>query len=290
MPDPELLPPGRSIGSAPRDNEGVTGVLRAATRRRRARVAAAGAAGLASAVVAALLIGAGGANDSLRTTNPPAGQPGVAGTNSAEPTAPQGVGTGAPAPTVTGLPSAVSVPPNVIPTASPRPSPSAPSPSPEPVGTEVGPPHTVTDYDASRRCDGDGPTPAQGWCSYYDGALSGKGGSAVELAAAVCRITGQGSGTYTVDSGEQASFSAYDAAGYQQWLWSKGHHFSPASSEIVVPAGKCIRWAVAWDVTNQAGHPLSPGTYELFARPQGHASGDTYVTSNAGTLTFTVNG
>jgi hypothetical protein len=56
----------------------------------------------------------------------------------------------------------------------------------------------------------------------------------------------------------------------------------------VVPAGKCIRWAVSWDVSNQAGHPLSPGTYELFARPQGEVSGGTSVTSNAGTLTFTV--
>ncbi|MDX6274397.1 MAG: Intracellular proteinase inhibitor [Frankiales bacterium] len=287
MPDPELLPPGRSIDAAVPSPDGIGGVTKRATERRRVKAASVGATAAASVAAVFAVIASGGANDALNTINPPAGKPPVTSTASGAPSAPSVPGPGVAIPPVESLVPQATLPPSIVPStkASPRATSSPSDPTQE---GEVGPPYTVTNYDASRKCDGDGPTPAQGWCSYYDGALSGKGGSTVQLAAAVCRITGQVSGTYSIDSGDQAEFSAYDAAGNQQWLWSKGHHFSTAGSELVVPAGKCIRWAVSWDVSNQAGHPLSPGTYELFARPQGEVSGGTSVTSNAGTLTFTV--
>jgi hypothetical protein len=139
-------------------------------------------------------------------------------------------------------------------------------------GTEVGPPHTVTAYDPSHPCGTDGPLVAFGWCSYYDGALTGRGGEAVELAATVCRLPGQGAHTLQVDSGQHAEFMVGDR-GSPAWTWAKGHNFSPYGDSFNVEPGRCLRWHVTWRVVDDTGRPLAPGTYDLIARSTGYPPG-----------------
>jgi hypothetical protein len=158
---------------------------------------------------------------------------------------------------------------------------------PQKAGTEVGPPHTVTAYDPSRGCTGDGPVAAQGWCDYYDGPTSGQSGHPVELAATVCRLPGQDAHTLQVETGEQAQFSAATQES-PQWTWSKGHHFSTYGTTFNVAAGSCLRWHVSWNVVDDAGRPLAPGVYSLVARPLAHQAGSIQAQAYLNAVYFTV--
>jgi hypothetical protein len=145
----------------------------------------------------------------------------------------------------------------------------------------------ITTYDVTRKCDGSGPTAAQGWCSFYDGATSGRAGQSVELAAALCRIPGQGTGKLDFASGMQLDFAVGRDTYPASWKWSSGHHFSSTSPTVTVPEGKCARWHVTWTVTDDKGRPLAPGDYYLDARPA--TTGSTTVETQA-SETFTVSG
>src|SRR5206468_1165535 len=75
------------------------------------------------------------------------------------------------------------------------------------LGPVVGPNHRMTAYDPARPCNGSGPSPATGWCSYYVGATAGRVGQSVVLATNVCRLPGQGAGVLQSTTGQQADFS-----------------------------------------------------------------------------------
>lgn len=160
------------------------------------------------------------------------------------------------------------------PTTAPRPSPDA-----EPT---VGPPSEMVPMRSGEACDGSGPTPAQGWCSYYDGALRGAAGEQVVLATNVCRLPGQAAGRLTTPDGQHARFHVGG-----RWNWHTGRRFSTQGTTFEVQPGQCVRWFVSWNVTNDEGDPLPPGDYYLEALPrvrQGEP-GDAYLDS---TETFTV--
>lgn len=291
MPDRDLIPSGRSLDSAPPAASGLDGVLTRARTRRRAKLGALGGASTAVLIVAAVLVGGNGGVDALRLTNP-AHQPGGTSRPSAGPTSTgrtvaegtQAAKAGGPAgPSV----STVMATPPASTTTTPDPAVSASAAPGSAQGLEVGPDHSVTSYDATRGCVGDGPAPGQGWCSYYDGATAGRSGQQVELAASICRVTGQGDGELTASSGEQADF--YIASnGLEAWSWSHGRQFATAGTTLKVAAGTCVRWHVTWDVVDNAGQPLAPGSYDFTARPAVRAAGEVYVGQNTNKLTFTV--
>jgi hypothetical protein len=157
----------------------------------------------------------------------------------------------------------------------------------KPTGREVGPPHTVTAYDPTRGCTGDGPVVAQGWCSYYDGAMSGHAGIPVELAATVCRLPGQGAHTLEVDTGEQAEFGA-STQDSTVWTWSRGHHFSSYGTTFNLQAGTCLRWHVSWKVVDDSGRPLAPGVYSLMARSLAYPPGSVQIQAYLNEVYFAV--
>jgi hypothetical protein len=294
MPDRDLMPPGRSFGPEITPPGGLEPVLGRARARRRAKAAAGSAMGGVAVVLAALVVSGGPSSDALRVTTPassgsPAVQPQPDPSQSQQPAAVEQARAEAQA-RASAMASAAASARAIAASLRPSPRPTA-SPSPVPdsaAGTEVGPPYSITSYDATRKCDGTGPTAAQGWCSYYDGALSGRGGTAVELGSAVCRLPGQGTGTLYFDSGQQAEFDVGVDTYPASWTWSRGHHFRASGSTLTVAAGSCVRWHVSWDVVDDAGKPLAPGSYYLDARPYATA-GSAYVTTVSGEK-FTVTG
>jgi hypothetical protein len=292
MPDLDLLPPGHALSAAPRPPAGLADVLSRATRRRRRQQAGALATGAAAcAAVLAFTMATGGAVDSLGVTPAtqsghgvlPMDTPRVAGpdlpaaavlersTGSVDGQGAQGSGA-QPAAAQTRQEKASA----------------AAAKAQKASGGEVGPPHSVTAYDPSRGCNGDGSLPTQGWCGYYDGATTGRGGAHVELAETMCRLPGQGAGTLQADDGEQASFSARSQDGTTGWHWGNGRRFSPTGTTFNVAAGSCLRWHVSWSVVDDAGRRLAPGTYTLEARPHAYPPGSTRVTTYTGILRFQV--
>lgn len=182
--------------------------------------------------------------------------------------------------------------PLVAGTSSPAPKPS-PSPSPvastasEPGTPTTGPRPTVTTYDVSRRCDGSGPTATSGWCSYYDGDLTAARGTTAELAGAVCRMTGRGTGTLKADDGEYASFYAATRDAGVLWEWRHGRTFTPDANSWDVAEGTCLRFAVTWDLRGNNGLPLPPGSYDADARPYVFDTGAVTTRTDSG-ITFTI--
>lgn len=167
----------------------------------------------------------------------------------------------------------------------PEPSAAPPAPAAEP---EVGPPSEVVAMRSGQSCDGSGPTPAQGWCSYYDGALQGRSGETVVLATNVCRLPGQAAGRLTTPDGEHTRFAVgRQSTSTPVWDWRTGRRFRPEATTFVVDAGRCVRWFVSWNVTGNAGQALAPGEYYLEALPRVRqdAAGDAYLDT---TQTFTV--
>lgn len=271
LPGQVPLPPG---GATPR---GFAAVVATARRRRRRRTLEVLSGSTALLVVAAALtaLPRDDTRDELTVATPPSvASPAPTAESSADPSP----GPAAPAPQASPEPQSTAdgaSSPEPAPEPSPgggepQPAPSAqPARSAEPVaGAEVGPPSERTAMRSGETCDGSGPTPAQGWCSYYDGALEGRPGQTVTLATAVCRITGQGPGTLTADSGEHAVFAVGRQGGRPSWSWSTGRRFSSQGTTFTVEPGTCVRWFVSWDLTDDRGDGLPPGDYYLEALPQ----------------------
>jgi hypothetical protein len=292
MPDQDLLPPGQGLMPAPRPPAGLGDVLvRAGRRRRRQQAGVLATGAVACAAILAFTMASGGAVDSLRET--PATQTGqdvlpmqpsrVSGPDDTTPATVDG-STGA----VSGSTAQGTGAQRAAAQARQDKARAAVAAQHNSSGGEIGPPHAVIPYDASRGCGANGPTVVMGWCSYYDGATTGTAGQQVELAEALCRVPGQGTGTLESDNGQQADFSVFTKDNYSKWTWSKGHHFSKQRTTIQVPAGSCVRWAVVWSVRDDSGRPLARGAYQLSAASWMGPPGDTVVDANAQFVTFTV--
>ena len=284
MPDPDLIPRGRAFPAAEAPN--LDAVLTGARRRRRVRAGVVGAVAGSGALVAVLLALPGASTSSLKTVTPAVGQTPPAGQHHApaggQPSKPPVIAS-APAGTRTAGPTG---------NAGVRAASTAPTSKPATTSQRpiVGPPHRTTSYDASKSCNGTGPTPATGWCSYYNGATAGRAGHSVVLATDVCRLPGQAAAVLTSDDGQQADFSAFANRAYpSQWTWSHGRKFASAGTSITVAPGSCVEWFVSWRVVDDKGRPLAAGTYGLAATPlsspKGNASAS--VQNNA---YFTVTG
>jgi hypothetical protein len=293
MPDQDLRPPGHGLLPAPRPPAGLgDGLLRAGRRRRRqqAGVLATGAA--ACAAVLAFTMASGGAVDSLRETPATQTGQGVLPMQPPRVSAPDDAGpaiTDGSAGSVSGTTAQGTGAQRAAAQARQDKARAAVAARQKTSAAgEVGPPHEVIPYDASRGCGANGPTVVMGWCSYYDGATTGTAGQRVGLAEALCRVPGQGTGTLESDNGQQAEFSVFTKDNYSKWTWSKRHHFSKQRTMIQVPAGSCVRWAVVWGVRDDAGRPLAPGAYQLGAASWMGPPGDTVVDANAQFVTFTV--
>jgi hypothetical protein len=296
MPDLELLPPGHALRAAPRPPAGLGEVLARATRRRRRQRTGALATGAAAcAAVLAFSMTTSGAVDSLGVTPAHQGEGGVPVVS-------------APTPATTAAQTdqnALSVGGDAHPNIAARSGevgtrsgaaqghdlPAAAAAQQTKPDGEVGPPHTISSYDASRGCTGAGPLATDGWCGYYDGAVTGHAGQRVELAETLCRLPGRGAGALLSDTGQQAEFSATSKEAYTVWRWSTGHRFSKRGTSITVPEGSCVRWHVSWKVVDNAGRPLPPGPYDLGAKPHVYPSqstGPAHVYADANFITFTV--
>jgi hypothetical protein len=295
MPDLDLMPPGHAVRPAPPPPAGHGDVHgRAVRRRRRQQVGVLATGAAACAAVLAVTVASGGAVESLGVTpaHPIDGQapavtaPGRGG-------GPDVVAPAAPAETpststdTTRTDNATAGAPDAQAAA---PASGTTSTAHRKAGSEVGPPHTTVAYDPSRGCAGAGPTATQGWCGYYDGALSGRSGQRVELAQTLCRLPGRAAGTLRVDTGEHAEFSVRTKDNYDVWDWAKGRRFSPRGATFTVAAGSCLRWSVSWNIVNDAGRPIAAGAYQLNARPTAYPSEATspYVWADAQFTTFTV--
>ncbi len=276
LPDPVAAP------SFPVDDQGYAGSRAAATRRRRRQLALAGggATTLSAMLVGALLLPGPGGPQVLGPAQPSVPITEPSGTATSRPTprpgSPTPSASGVPGPLATVL-GALSRPSrSPAPTASPRPA-MTPSPGSRPAPANPGEPisgpePTVTSYDDSRACDGSGPTAANGWCSYYDGERQAARGTEAVLAAAVCRRPGQGPGTLRADDGEYAGFFAATRSDGVVWSWAHGKRFETEPHAFAVAEGRCLRFAVVWDLSGNDGQALPAGSYNADARP--HLSAD----------------
>lgn len=275
MTDPLPDLPGRLPEPPFRPTDGRYDAARAAAgRRRRRQVALSGGGATLAAVLltGAALLGGPSGPQVLDDATPP----GVVVTEqTAEPStapSPDSTPTAGPEAEPTAVP-AESADPGTAPTDDASPEPGGvedpgPTPSPDAPARPLvrGPEPTVTTYDSSRVCDGSGPTAPSGWCSYYDGDRSAPRGGTAELAAAVCRLPGQGTGTLRADDGEYALFYVGTELG-ARWNWRTGQRFAPEPRDFTVEPGTCLRLAVTWDLAGDDGRPLPPGDYDADARP-----------------------
>jgi hypothetical protein len=262
MPSPDLLPKGRTFPTV--SPPALDVVVDKAVRRRRVRAVAVGTVCAGVSVIAGLLLTTGTSANSLKVVTPAVG-PSASARPSVAPTL-EAIG---------GDPSA-HPPQHRQPPAGTQPyavaaaTPSGPSGQAPPLREGpgiIGPPHRMVRYDATRGCNGTGPTAASGWCSYYDGATSGTAGQVVELATAVCRLPSAGSGTLVADDGRQADFDVGVDAYPASWTWSHAERFARGTTSVAVAAGSCVEWYVTWNVADDAGRPLHAGTYYLDATP-----------------------
>jgi hypothetical protein len=297
MPELDLMPPGRSMPAAIAPRLGLGDVLARATRRRRRQQFGALASGAAAcAAVLALSLASGGTVDSLRVTPAhPVDGTGMTVAPLTRDSATKGMQQGLPSDATQtqrndAAGSAAGSMQNGAVQRQEQAAAAAAIAQQARSGGEVGPPHTVTSYDASRGCGAVGTATAQGWCGYYDGALTGRGGQRVELAETLCRLPGQGPGTLKVDSGQQAEFVVFDKDNWRKWTWSTGHRFSKRGSTLQVATGTCLRWQVTWNVVDEAGRPLGPGTYTLDGRTRAYPAETTdhYAAADAQFVSFTV--
>lgn len=263
---------------------------RALGRRRRRRQELLSAAALSTVAVVAVALSSGG--DSGRQTL----VPGVVATASASATASsQAQAPVAASPTPTPLPSAVaSALASALPSSrplGPKPTPTSQPAPPRQRGITNGPEPTVTRYDASRQCDGSGPTAGSGYCSYYDGVRTARAGTRAELAASVCRLPGQLTGTLRAASGEYAHFAAGTVDAGTLWDSAHGRRFGTTSRTWQVQAGTCLRFALVWDLRGNDGTVLPRGSYRLDARPYVEpdeaSAGAVVAFENVETLTIT---
>lgn len=265
LPSPIPAPPYPST-------EAGFGAASAAAGRRRRRQAALGGGGAVTALAlwaAAVLVASPSGPQVLDQAERPQVVP-----RSAVPTpAPLPVVVAAsPSAASTVLPTPVPLPTLVVevrPSSSARPSttPSA-RPSAASGGEELsGPEPTFTDYEVGQDCDGSGYTAANGWCSAHSGARTARRGSTVELATSLCRLPGQPDGELRAASGQYAEFVVSDDGGGNRWTWSRGKRFTDEARPFTVPAGRCLRLAVSWDLRDDAGRALPVGEYVLTSSP-----------------------
>ncbi|HVE74577.1 MAG TPA: BsuPI-related putative proteinase inhibitor [Mycobacteriales bacterium] len=245
-------------------------------RRRQLGYAGGGATMLSAVLIGALLLpGQGGLQVLGPASNP-------APTGTGEPSSGPGSSDVSPTPTT-------STAPGPIPTfgllphpASPRPEPSetaqpdpnaSPDPDASPGGTAdeqplAGPEPTLTTYDPSRPCASfTDRTDTAGYCIYYDGQLKAAAGSVAHLAAAICRLPGQGPGSLRSANGQYAEFRISVNGEDYVWSWGKGRRFARESRTFTLAEGRCLRFAVTWDLTGDDGRALPAGDYWLDARP-----------------------
>lgn len=297
MPDQDLLPRGHVLQAAPRPPAGLGDVLVRAGRRRRRQQAGALATGAAAcAAVLAFTMATSGPVDSLGVTPATGNGHGVLTTNTAQPKADDAHAPAAVDGAVGSGSSGVSAGSGEQPAATGDGQQAATTAGTGATaqntraGGEVGPPHTMTEYNASRGCSGTWSNPAEGWCGYYDGSISGAAGKRVELAETLCRLPGRGNGKLLSEGGQQADFALFQNA-YEKWKWSTGHRFAKRGTSIAVPEGSCVRWSVTWTVVDAHGRPLPRGAYDLSAKPDmypSEATGPAWVGVDANPVTFTV--
>lgn len=299
MPSPDLLPKGRSYPSVvapPLD-----GVLSSARRRRTRRAGLVGVVAAAAVSATAFAFVPHGSSASLHVVTPtvpdhstspsPAAHTSTTGVVRRDPTTttkPTGTGQGSTAQTTTQTTTTGNTDQDATGhAAAPAEQPGSPDQATA-VRRIVGPPHRTTQYDPTQACAGTGPTVAQGWCSYYDGATSGKAGQSVTLSTAVCRLPGQGTGTLSSRTGRQADFAVGKNTYRPVWRWSHGRYFTQAPTSIRVPAGTCVEWYVSWRVVDNAGRRLAPGSYYLAAAPRMGDASKTASATATNPITFTV--
>lgn len=256
MPDLDPLPTPRRPALPPREGDW-DDMTRRVGRRRRARLAAAG--GMAAATVAIAVLVSVTSPDLDRLVADPVTS------GSASPTAAETV----PPPTPES-PSPVAPPTSPAPGATSEPvaepsATAAPSPTAEPTSEPSGPPHatmrrTEVAFEATRGCtpgSGEGP----GWCVRVPPNATAQAGDPRDYVLDYCRLTGSGAATITFHSVYEIWFHV--ARGSDPVYVYGDETWSPATHSTVVRAGRCARWTLTWDATDEDGLPLRPGDYDV---------------------------
>lgn len=275
MPDPDLLPPGRGIRSAPGPAGGLGPVLRGARRRRQRQTA------LASGSLLAVAIGTIWA---LPVQTDMQGPDTLATTSS--PTAPAVVVTLSPQPNRSAMPSVGPSPlrssvqatgPAIGPVQA-TPTPSGASPTPN--SGRVDP--------TARRLDGNTvmtrpqcgtasePTTTPAWCLYAGRAPLDE--TTLELQLSAYRGAADSTGTLDWTSTKQVSAEIVNAQGRVVWTYQPAAE-PTTHSESVLPS-RGVGWGVAWQYVDDAGRRLPKGQYTLRIRCTARQLVDTTVSTS----------
>jgi len=270
MPSPDLLPKGRSFPSVVVPS--LDDVLKGARRRRTRQAGMVGVVAAAAVAAATIALVPHGSSDSLHSVTPTVGgNHSVSAPPAAHNSSTAAVRSGPAQVKVHRVAAEPLSPPAAKTKHQPPgnttlyPKQSKTSDRATSVQGTVGPPHRITKFDATKGCTGTGPSPGEGWCSYYVGPTTGTAGHAVTLATAVCRLPGETTGLLRSRTGRQANFDVGKTAYRPVWRWSHGRTFSTSSTSMRVAAGTCVEWYVSWRVVDNAGQLLKPGQYYLDA-------------------------
>lgn len=258
MPDLDPLPPAPRRPSLPPRPGDLDDLRRRAVRRRAGRYGAAGSA-VAVAAAVTVLLGNGPHGSHTIVADPDDPPPGATATATA-PATPGASGSAEPSPV--GEPT--SAPAEPVPSHAPtgRPTPTATA-APSPSASSVPPaePHLSVARDEVAYTPGgcSGALQGPGWCVRLPASRSVQAGEPSDYLAYACRLPGSGGGTMTFYSRDELYFTVSDQESRERFRHG-GTGTAPTHS-VAVPAGRCARWTMTYDTTDQAGRPLEPGDY-----------------------------
>lgn len=278
--------------------DGLEQAIRAGRRRRAQRQF--GGAGAAAAVAAFALVmslhpfAAGSPSDSLRVGIDPtasAGETPGGGEPSAEPTDK----TNAPDPTRSATPtdtdhggisqgggpySNPQDPANGEPTTEPTAdAPDRVSPQPE---------HSTVALVANSDCQQNPvavPGQATEWCLHYSGDTTAKRGGTATISADLCRMPGQGTGTWTFDDQDGMEFEVDGTS--TEWTSQDGRKLDTKDWTATIEANTCLRFTTTWDTRDRDGFRVRPGTYDAYFAVSGQPTSGSWSSSQTAQLTIT---
>jgi len=263
MPEPRVVPRGRSISPVPLPDGALDTIRARAHRRKAARAAVAGSAGTAALVVLASLVAVSGMTESREDSlqivpavpslepapvpaeEVPASAPEQLETGVASGTAPRQAAAARPRSGATpGQPSAVA-PAEVAQAPAPR---TQRRFDPDPVQDNSPPIILPPD------CEQLGTGAVDGWC--LQAFINPD-----DVWLSMCRARGYGAARLEWATSQRVRFQVNDPEGRPVWTYDP--RVRPEAAELEVPAESCVGWRVPYLWQDEQGAKLPPGNYTL---------------------------
>jgi hypothetical protein len=118
--------------------------------------------------------------------------------------------------------------------------------------------------DSRRDCEKQYAAPDVVLCDRADGPATLKAGEPARFVFEVCAGAGREQTVPYPGSAEAKAEIVTDPDRDQFWQASP-ERGGPGAHDVVIPAGRCLRYTVRWDGKDTAGHPLPPGRYVFSA-------------------------